>query len=103
APRGPAGGGARRRALPYFAWRRRELRQHAAAAAPARLSRGAGHLRQRHGRLPQGVPRSGKAGRVARDLGERRAAARGGYDVHFAPFPYRPGTKTTILYTTQRD
>jgi hypothetical protein len=26
-----------------------------------------------------------------------------GYDVHFAPFPYRPGTKTTVLYTTQRD
>jgi len=29
--------------------------------------------------------------------------ARAGYDVHFAPFPYRPGTKTSILYTTQRD
>jgi hypothetical protein len=30
------------------------------------------------------------------------AAARAGYDVHFAPFPYRPGTRTTILYTTKR-
>jgi hypothetical protein len=28
--------------------------------------------------------------------------ARAGYDVHFAPFPYRPGSKTNILYTTQR-
>jgi hypothetical protein len=33
----------------------------------------------------------------------RAVAARSGYDVHFAPFPYRPGTKTTIMYTTQRD
>jgi hypothetical protein len=33
----------------------------------------------------------------------RAVGARAGYDVHFAPFPYRPGTKTTILYTTQRD
>ena len=33
----------------------------------------------------------------------RAVGARSGYDVHFAPFPYRPGTKTTILYTTQRD
>jgi hypothetical protein len=32
----------------------------------------------------------------------RAVGARAGYDVHFAPFPYRPGTKTTILYTTQR-
>jgi hypothetical protein len=33
----------------------------------------------------------------------RAVGARAGYDVHFAPFPYRPGTKTTVLYTTQRD
>ena len=33
----------------------------------------------------------------------RAVGARAGYDVHFAPFPYRPGTKTSILYTTQRD
>ena len=30
-------------------------------------------------------------------------AARAGYDVHFAPFRYRPGSRTSILYTTQRD
>ena len=29
--------------------------------------------------------------------------ARTGYDVHFAPFPYRPGSRTSILYTTPRD
>jgi hypothetical protein len=33
----------------------------------------------------------------------RAVGARAGYDVHFAPFRYRPGSKTTILYTTQRD
>jgi hypothetical protein len=33
----------------------------------------------------------------------RAIGARAGYDVHFAPFPYRPGTNTTVLYTTQRD
>jgi hypothetical protein len=32
----------------------------------------------------------------------RAVGARAGYDVHFAPFPYRPGTKTSVLYTTQR-
>jgi hypothetical protein len=32
----------------------------------------------------------------------RAVGARAGYDVHFSPFPYRPGTKTTIMYTTQR-
>ncbi|MGH9202765.1 MAG: hypothetical protein ACRD2A_16185, partial [Vicinamibacterales bacterium] len=32
----------------------------------------------------------------------RAVAARAGYDVHFAPFRYRPGTKTSVLYTTQR-
>ena len=31
------------------------------------------------------------------------AAARAGYDVHFAPFRYRAGSRTSILYTTQRD
>ncbi len=33
----------------------------------------------------------------------RAVGARAGYDVHFAPFPYRAGSKTSILYTTQRD
>jgi hypothetical protein len=32
----------------------------------------------------------------------RVVGARAGYDVHIAPFPYRAGSKTTILYTTQR-
>ena len=32
----------------------------------------------------------------------RAVGARAGYDVHFTPFMYRPGTKTTIMYTTQR-
>ena len=29
--------------------------------------------------------------------------ARAGYHVNFAPFPYRKGSKTQILYTTRRD
>ncbi len=29
--------------------------------------------------------------------------AQSGYDVHFAPFLYRKGSKTSILYTTQRE
>jgi hypothetical protein len=33
----------------------------------------------------------------------RAVAARAGYDVHFAPFRYRAGSKTSILYTTQRE
>ena len=33
----------------------------------------------------------------------RVAGARAGYDVHFAPFRYRPGSRTTILYTTLRE
>ncbi len=33
----------------------------------------------------------------------RAIGARAGYDVHFAPFRYRPGSRTSILYTTQRD
>lgn len=33
----------------------------------------------------------------------RAVAARAGYDVHFAPFRYRAGSRTSILYTTQRD
>ena len=32
----------------------------------------------------------------------RAVGARAGYDVHFAPFPYRAGSKTTVMYTTQR-
>ena len=27
----------------------------------------------------------------------RAVGARAGYDVHFAPFPYRPGSKTNVL------
>jgi hypothetical protein len=30
-------------------------------------------------------------------------AARAGYDVHFAPFRYRPGSRTSIMYTSVRD
>ncbi|HEV8438670.1 MAG TPA: hypothetical protein VGT40_11290 [Methylomirabilota bacterium] len=33
----------------------------------------------------------------------RAVGARAGYDVHFAPFRYRPASRTSILYTTQRD
>jgi hypothetical protein len=29
--------------------------------------------------------------------------AQSGYDVHFAPFRYRKGSKTSVLYTTQRE
>ena len=29
--------------------------------------------------------------------------AQSGYDVHFAPFQYRKGSKTSVLYTTQRE
>lgn len=29
--------------------------------------------------------------------------AQSGYDVHFAPFKYRKGSKTSVLYTTQRE
>lgn len=32
----------------------------------------------------------------------RAVGARAGYDVHFAPFRYRPGSRTSILYTTLR-
>ncbi len=32
----------------------------------------------------------------------RAVGARAGYDVHFRPFTYRPGSKTTVMYTTQR-
>jgi len=32
----------------------------------------------------------------------RAVGARAGYDVHFRPFAYRPGSKTTVMYTTQR-
>lgn len=37
-------------------------------------------------------------GALLREVGERA-----GYDVHFAPFHYRPGSKTSVLYTTQRE
>ena len=33
----------------------------------------------------------------------RVVGARAGYDVHFAPFRYRQGSRTTILYTTLRE
>jgi hypothetical protein len=37
-------------------------------------------------------------GVLLREVGERA-----GYDVHFAPFQYRKGSKTSILYTTSRE
>jgi hypothetical protein len=37
-------------------------------------------------------------GALLREVGERA-----GYDVHFAPFHYRKGSRTSILYTTQRE
>lgn len=33
----------------------------------------------------------------------REVAERAGYDLHIAPFLYRPGSKTSVLYTTQRE
>ncbi len=33
----------------------------------------------------------------------REVAERAGYDLHFAPFRYRPGSHTSVLYTTQRE
>jgi hypothetical protein len=33
----------------------------------------------------------------------REVAHRAGYDLHFAPFQYREGSKTSVLYTTQRE
>lgn len=33
----------------------------------------------------------------------REVAERAGYDVHFAPFHYRKGSRTSILYTTRRE
>jgi len=33
----------------------------------------------------------------------RVVGARAGFDVHFAPFRYRPGSRTSILYTTLRE
>jgi hypothetical protein len=33
----------------------------------------------------------------------RAVGARAGYDVHFAPFRYRPGSRTSILYTSPRE
>jgi len=33
----------------------------------------------------------------------REVAERAGYDLHFTPFEYRPGSKTSVLYTTRRE
>jgi len=33
----------------------------------------------------------------------REIAERAGYDLHFAPFHYSPGSRTSVLYTTQRE
>jgi hypothetical protein len=33
----------------------------------------------------------------------REVAERGGYDLHFAPFHYQTGSRTSVLYTTQRE
>lgn len=33
----------------------------------------------------------------------REAAERAGYDLHFAPFHYRKGSRTSVLYTSQRE
>jgi hypothetical protein len=33
----------------------------------------------------------------------REVAERAGYDLHFAPFHYRSGSPTSVLYTTQRE
>jgi hypothetical protein len=33
----------------------------------------------------------------------RAVSARAGYDLHFAPFRYRAGSQTQVLYTTPRD
>jgi hypothetical protein len=33
----------------------------------------------------------------------REVAERAGYDLHFASFHYRPGSRTSVLYTTQRE
>jgi hypothetical protein len=33
----------------------------------------------------------------------RAIGARAGYDVHFAPFHYRPGSRTSVLYTTPKE
>jgi hypothetical protein len=33
----------------------------------------------------------------------REIAERAGYDVHFAPFNYRKGSRTSVLYTTRRE
>lgn len=33
----------------------------------------------------------------------REAAERAGYDIHFAPFHYRRGSRTSVLYTSQRE
>src|SRR5262249_54436784 len=75
---GSARRGAARRAVPSLARRRGELRQHAAPAPPARVPAGAGHLRDLDGRVSPRVSRAWQARRLRGDLGERRAAPRGG-------------------------
>ena len=37
-------------------------------------------------------------GALLREVGERA-----GYDLHFAPFHYRQGSRTSVLYSTQRE
>ena len=98
---------ARRRPLPSFARRRGELRQPRSPPPPARLSPGTGHLRGDHGRIPSRIPGPGKLdGSVVNWVNGallRAIGARTGYDVHFAPFCYRAGSRTSILYTTLRE
>jgi len=33
----------------------------------------------------------------------KEVAEKAGYDVHFAPFHYRKGSRTSVLYTTRRE
>ena len=74
---------------------------------PRGYLRGAGHLRHRHGRLPQGLPRARQARRIVRHVGERRVAARGRRPRRvrraLRAVPVPPGTRRPqILYTTAR-
>ena len=100
-------GRSRRRALSSVAGRGRELRQHAAAAAPARLLAGAGHLRDDDARVPAGLPGTGQARRLGGHLGQRRAAPRGGGPGRLRralrAVSLSAGSRTSILYTTQRE
>jgi hypothetical protein len=89
--------------VPPLTGRGGELRQHCGVASPAGLPAGAGHLRHQHQGLRAGLPRPWKAdgsfvtwvnGAFLHAVG-----ARAGYHVNFAPFTYRKGSKTQILYT----